>query len=110
MATVAAGLLRVSDTAGEFALFAGAALLLLAIFCGVARADEPAAWEQEVDKAVEAQDKLYKWVDENGVVHYSAEPPKDREASDATTGFLMHVNLGAGEQIDAAGVSIITDA
>ena len=35
---------------------------------------------------------------------------KDREAADATTGFLMHVNLGAGEQIDAAGVSIITDA
>lgn len=35
---------------------------------------------------------------------------KDRTAADATTGWLMHVNLGAGEQIDAAGVSIITDA
>jgi hypothetical protein len=35
---------------------------------------------------------------------------KDRTAAAATTGFLMHVNLGAGEQIDAAGVTWVSDA
>lgn len=35
---------------------------------------------------------------------------KDRTATDAETGWIQHVNLGAGEQIDAAGVTWISDA
>ena len=35
---------------------------------------------------------------------------KDRTATDATTGWLMHSNLGASEMIDLCGVSLITDA
>ena len=30
-------------------------------------------------------EKFYKWVDENGVTHYGAQPPQDRQASEVNT-------------------------
>jgi len=34
---------------------------------------------------VEAQQTVYKWVDENGVVHFSDEPPNESQASESET-------------------------
>ena len=35
--------------------------------------------------SVEAQQTVYKWVDENGVVHFSDEPPNESQASESET-------------------------
>lgn len=47
-------------------------LLLLVLLPGFVLAQEPSAPPQ---KAPPAKDQVYKWVDKDGVVHYSSQPP-----------------------------------
>lgn len=42
--------------------------------------------------------KFYKWVDENGVTHYTAEPPKKGEGKVVNTGAQKSSSKAAGEK------------